>query len=93
MTTHAAPPATTDLFLLDELLTPDERAVRDRVRAWCDRDVLPVINDYWERAEFPAFIVPALATLGIVGGNLHGYGCAGLSAVAIGLVARASSRC
>jgi len=38
----------TDYYQLSALLTADERAVRDRVRAFCDREVLPVINRYWE---------------------------------------------
>ena len=39
----------TDFYLLDERLTDEERAVRDRLRAFCDREVTPVINGYWER--------------------------------------------
>jgi hypothetical protein len=42
-----------DFYLTDELLTPDERAIHDKVRAFCDREVIPIINGYWERAEFP----------------------------------------
>jgi len=76
----------TDYFCLDELLTPDERAVRDRVRRFCDDDVIPVINGYWERAEFPFDLVPRIASLGIAGGTLRGHGCAGLSALASGVV-------
>ena len=53
-----------DYYLLDELLTDEARAVRDRVRAFVDSDVLPVINDYWDRAEFPWPLVPKLAALG-----------------------------
>ena len=41
----------TDFFRVDDLLDPAERAVRDRVRAWCDAEVVPVDNAYWERAE------------------------------------------
>lgn len=76
----------TDFFCLDELLTPEERAVRDRVRRFCDDQVIPVINGYWERAEFPFDLVPGIAALGIAGGTLREHGCAGLSALASGLV-------
>src|SRR4029450_2257605 len=38
-----------DYYLLDELLTDEARAVRDRVRAFVEADLLPVINDYWDR--------------------------------------------
>ncbi len=82
----------TDLFLLDDLLTPAERSVRDRVREFCDGEVLPVINEYWDRAEFPAVLLPGLAGLRIAGGALHGDGCPGLSTVGEGLVAAELAR-
>ena len=53
-----------DYYLLEDQLTDEARAVRDRVRAFVDSDVLPVINDYWDRAEFPWALVPKLAGLG-----------------------------
>jgi glutaryl-CoA dehydrogenase len=76
----------TDFYRIDELLTAQEREVRDRVRAFCDKEVLPIINDYWERAEFPFELVPKLAELRLAGGTIEGYGCPGLSTVAAGLV-------
>ncbi|HEV7126078.1 MAG TPA: acyl-CoA dehydrogenase family protein, partial [Ktedonobacterales bacterium] len=72
---------------MDELLTPDERAIRDKVRAFCDREVIPIINEYWEKAEFPFELIPKLAQLNIAGGDIQGYGCPGMSAVASGLIA------
>jgi glutaryl-CoA dehydrogenase len=76
----------TDFYLLDEKLTPEEREIRDRLRRFCDLEVTPVINDYWERAEFPQFLVPRIAELGLAGGVIDGYGCPGMSATAAGLV-------
>ena len=76
----------TDFYHMDELLTDEERAIRDKVRAFCDRDVIPVINEYWERAEFPFEIIPKLAALGIAGTTIQGYGCPGISPLATGLV-------
>ena len=76
----------TDFYLLDEKLTDDERAIRDRLRAFCEREVTPVINDYWERAEFPFELVPKIAELQMAGGTVEGYGCPGMSATAAGLV-------
>ncbi len=70
----------TDYYLLDELLTDEERAIRDRVRAFFDAEVRPIINDYWERAEFPFALVPKIAELGLAGGTIEGYGCPGMSA-------------
>ncbi|HEX6605743.1 MAG TPA: acyl-CoA dehydrogenase family protein, partial [Chloroflexia bacterium] len=81
-----------DFYDLDGLLTPQERDVRDRVRAFVDAEVTPIINPYWERAEFPAHLIPKLAALGICGGVLQGYGCPGLSSVATGLASMELAR-
>jgi glutaryl-CoA dehydrogenase len=48
--------------------------------------VLPVINDYWERAELPWPLITRLAELGLVGEDIEGYGCPGMTALASGLV-------
>src|SRR5438309_6636357 len=77
----------TDFYLMDELLSSEERSIRDKVRTFCDKEVIPIINDYWERAEFPFELVPRLAALNIAGGSIKGYGCPGMSAVAAGLIA------
>jgi len=82
----------TDLFRFDELLTPRERALRDKVRAFCNEHVIPIINDYWERAEFPFELIPRIAELGIVGGTIKGYGCPGFSSVEVGLIAAELAR-
>ncbi len=83
---------TSDYFLLDEELTDEEVALRDRIRAYVDSDILPIINEYWERAEFPHQLRPGLAGLGIIGGTIEGYGCSGLSRRGAGIVAREISR-
>lgn len=77
----------TDFFSADDLLTDDERAIRDRVRSFSDDELLPVANSYWERGEFPFELVPKYAELRVAGGSIQGYGCPGMSAVAEGLVA------
>ncbi len=92
MIADTAPSLGTDYYLMDDLLTDEERAVRDKVRAFCDREVIPVAQDYWDRAEFPFELVPKLAQLGIVGGSIKGYGCPGLSPVAVGLIGLEMSR-
>jgi glutaryl-CoA dehydrogenase len=76
----------TDFYLLDEKLTAAERDVRDRLREFCARQVTPIINGYWERAEFPFELLPKIAALGLAGGVIEGYGCPGMSATAAGLV-------
>ena len=74
----------TDFYGLDELLTDQEREIRDRVRSWCDTEVSPVAADYWERAEFPVELVQGLRRLGIAGALDRRDGCPGLSYLAEG---------
>ena len=83
---------TVDYYLLDDLLDDEARAVREKVRTFVDAEVLPVINDYWDRAEFPHPLVPKLAGLGVVGTVIKGHGCPGLSRLAAGMVTFEMSR-
>ncbi|HXO07383.1 MAG TPA: acyl-CoA dehydrogenase family protein [Solirubrobacteraceae bacterium] len=81
-----------DYYLLDETLSEHELVIRDRVRAFADREVLPIINDYWERAEFPFELVPKLAELGVAGTTIEGYGCPAMSRLGAGMVVRELAR-
>jgi glutaryl-CoA dehydrogenase len=92
MTIESVSSLGTDYFFLDDLLTEEERYVRDRVRSFCDKDVIPIINDYWEREEFPFELLPKIAALNIAGTTLEGYGCPKMSATAAGLVSRELAR-
>ncbi len=76
----------TDYFSLSEPFTPEQQDVLTRVRAFVDGDVLPSINEYWERAEFPWPLIRKMAGLNIFGAGIDGYGCAGLDPVSAGLV-------
>ncbi len=76
----------TDYYLVEELLTDEEREIRDKVRAFADREVIPVINDYWNKEEFPFELIPKIAELNVAGTTIKGYGCPGMSHVAAGLV-------
>jgi glutaryl-CoA dehydrogenase len=76
----------TDYFHIGDQLTELERDVWRRTRDFVDDEVLPVINDYWERAEFPWPLIKRLAALGIVGDGIEGYGCPQLSPIATGLI-------
>ncbi|KAK9835509.1 hypothetical protein WJX74_002019 [Apatococcus lobatus] len=77
----AFPPATHDVFALDQLLTDEEKEIKYRTRAFMEREVAPIIADYWERAEFPHELVPKLAKLRLGGATLKGNGCPGQSLV------------
>src|SRR5688500_7927397 len=81
-----------DFYALDDLLTTEEREIRDRLRDFCAREVTPVASRYWEAAEFPFELIPKMAELGLAGGVIEGYGCPGMSWVAAGLVAQEWAR-
>jgi glutaryl-CoA dehydrogenase len=76
----------TDYFGLRDELTEAELDYLQRVRAFVDGEVLPVINGYWERAEFPWELVKKLSALGVIGDGIEGYGCPPMSPVAAGLI-------
>lgn len=81
-----------DFFDLDALLTPEERALRDKTRAFVEAEVKPIIADYWERDDTPMQLLPKLAALNLAGGSIKGYGCPGMSALATGLVTMEMTR-
>ncbi len=76
----------TDFYLAEDHLTDRERELRDRVRRFCDTEVVPVAGEYWERAEFPAPLLRGYAGLGVAGAAIQGYGCAGISPVGEGFI-------
>jgi glutaryl-CoA dehydrogenase len=89
----ATPTSTpTDLYLVDELLSDEDRATRDRLRAFCEAEVKPIINGYWEKAEFPFELVPKIAALDLAGGTIQGHGCPGMTSVGAGLVSQEWAR-
>ena len=91
MTTIATRPAVLDpldLLGLDDEFDSDERLVRDTVRDFVRKRVLPEIADWFERAVFPKEIALELGALGLLGMHLEGYGCAGASATAYGIACR-----
>jgi len=81
-----------DYYRLDDTLSGSERELRDRIRAFANHHVLPVINEYWERAEFPFELVGKLAELQVAGTTIEGHGCPGMSRLAAGIVARELAR-
>jgi glutaryl-CoA dehydrogenase len=75
-----------DLFQIEDLLTPEERAVRDRARGWVEERAVPVVRQHYRAGTLPLELTREIAALGAFGGNISGYGCAGLSSVAYGLI-------
>jgi glutaryl-CoA dehydrogenase len=83
----------TDYFLMKEQLTRDEVEILDKVRKFGEEEVLPVVNPYWERGEFPFELIPKIAALNIVGdNNMRDYGCRPMSTVGAGLISMELSR-
>ena len=76
----------TDFFSVREQFTPEQWSAFTSVRRFVDTEVIPVAGDYWERAELCWPLIRRLPELGIVGEDITGYGCAGLSPLACGLV-------
>lgn len=76
-----------DYYLVDELISDEHRLIRDTVRQWVDRELLPVIEAYAQRAEFPRHLIPGMAELGLFGPTIpEKYGGAGLDYLAYGLM-------
>ena len=75
-----------DFLKLDNFMMDKHRETRDRVRAFVRDSVLPNINPYWDRAEFPRDIVMKMRDLDIIGGIIRGYDSAGLDPLELGLV-------
>ncbi|HEX4667423.1 MAG TPA: acyl-CoA dehydrogenase family protein [Chthoniobacterales bacterium] len=75
-----------DFYQLDDLLSADERQIRDQVRAWVGERFLPVVAQHYRDGTFPMELVPELAELRIFGPAIKGHGCPGLGNVAAGLI-------
>jgi glutaryl-CoA dehydrogenase len=75
-----------DLLDVESLLNEEERLIRDTIRAFVTERVLPIIETHFRNATFPNELIPGMAELGVLGANLQGYGCAGLSSTAYGLI-------
>jgi glutaryl-CoA dehydrogenase len=91
MATTASPktkPDARDVLALDHLLGDEERMLRDSVRRWVGDRVLPNVAEWFEQATIPKELAKELGDLGLLGMHLEGYGCAGASATAYGVVCR-----
>ena len=82
----------TDYFHIADQLTSAEIDIWRRTRDFVDDEVLPVIGDYWEKAELPWSLFHRLGELGLIGDGIDGYGCPRMSPVAAGLVAMELNR-
>jgi glutaryl-CoA dehydrogenase len=74
-----------DFLSVDTVLSDEERDIRDTVRAFVNKRVVPEVADWFEQGYFPRELIGELGRLGVLGMHLEGYGCAGTSATAYGL--------
>src|SRR5690554_1334183 len=76
-----------DYYQIDELLSEEQKMVRDATRDWVKRDVSPIIEDAAQKAEFPKQLIKGLAELGAFGPYIpEEYGGAGLDQISYGLI-------
>jgi len=81
-----------DPFLLDQQLSEDERMIRDMARNYAQEKLMPRIQEAHRNEHFDTAIMQEMGELGLLGSTIQGYGCAGVSYVAYGLVAREIER-
>src|SRR5436190_19492912 len=75
-----------DFYSIEELLYPEERHHRDVMRAWVGERFLPKVREHYAAGTFPIELVPEMAQRHAFGATIKGYGCAGLSSIAYGLL-------
>jgi glutaryl-CoA dehydrogenase len=75
-----------DYYGIDELLTEEQRMMRDAVRDWVEAKFLPIVSQHHRDGTFPMELASDLGEMGVFGATLKGYGCAGLDQVAYGLI-------
>src|SRR5580698_1676391 len=81
-----------DFIDFDSQLNDEEKLVRQTARQFVDNEIIPIIEKHSREGTFPKHLIPLLGELGFFGANLHGYGCAGMSNVAYGLMTQELER-
>jgi glutaryl-CoA dehydrogenase len=83
-----------DYYMMDELLTDEHKLIRETARAWVKKEVSPIIEEYFERSEFPKQVIPGLAEIGAFGPYIpEEYGGAGMDQISYGLIMQELERC
>ena len=81
-----------DIFKFDDQLSEEERMIRDNVREYCKKSLMPRIVESNRNEIFHTEIMKEMGDLGILGATIKGYGCAGINYVAYGLITREIER-
>ena len=82
-----------DYYMLDEMLSSQERLIRDEIREFVQREGLPIIAEHFDKGTFPVQLVPRLAEMGLFGVHAEGYGCKPLGEIVYGLICQELGRC
>jgi glutaryl-CoA dehydrogenase len=75
-----------DFLDFDSLLSDEEKMIRATIREFVEDQILPIIAECYQKGQFPMQVLPMMADLGVFGANMSGYGMAGVSDVAYGLM-------
>ncbi len=86
------PPINGDFYELSDSLSPEDRELQLKVRAFLEKEVKPIVNDYWLKDKFPHELIPKLAELNICGLTYEGYGCPNRSFLMEGIIASEMGR-
>ncbi len=82
-----------DFYQIDARLGAEEKKARDRVRAFVDKECMPVIAEHFDRGAFPMHLIPKFAGLGLFGVHVDGYGCSQSNHTTYGLICQELGRC
>ena len=82
-----------DYFEIEALLTGEERLFRDKIRKFVDEECMPIIASHFDKGTFPVEIIPQMASLGLFGLHVEGYGCRKASHTIYGLICQELGRC
>ncbi|MCB9689222.1 MAG: acyl-CoA dehydrogenase family protein [Alphaproteobacteria bacterium] len=81
-----------DFYRIDDLLSDEEKTIRDTVRDWVEDKVVPIIEKHYLEGTFPMHLAREMGEMGFLGANLTGYGCPGLNNVTYGLICQELER-
>lgn len=85
-------PQVSDFLNIQSLLSDDELAIQEAVARFVDEQVIPIAGEAFDAHRFPSELIPEMAGMGLLGCNIQGYECAGLSNTCYGLVCQELER-
>jgi glutaryl-CoA dehydrogenase len=81
-----------DMLMLDSRLTEEELMIKDTARQFCDAELMPIVQKGFREETFDKGLFKEMGKAGLLGPTIEGYGCAGASQTAYGLIAREVER-